>query len=74
MSAWFKSLDDERESILLMILEQAVDGAMFGLLSVLGRSVAIENGPDKGRLRLYYEDNSDFIYELTGGTLLHELY
>jgi hypothetical protein len=42
-------------------------------LSLYG-AIAIEDSPNKGRLRLYYEDNNGTATELTGKILLYELY
>ena len=74
MSDWFKNLGAEDKLVLSMILTYAVDGTMLRLFSVFDGAIANEERPSKGRLGLYYEDNSGRSREITGKTLRYELY
>jgi hypothetical protein len=54
LSKWFHQLGPENQAVLADALNDAAEGAVFGLLCILDGVRAIENGPDKGRLELYY--------------------
>jgi len=54
LSKWFHQLSPENQAGLAEALNDAAEGAVFGLLCILDGVRAIESGPDKGRLELYY--------------------
>jgi len=73
-SAWYNNLDDEQKRILSVVLYDAVDRAVFGVLCVLDGVRAIENDSDKGRLELRYVKNGSVVLNPPGGEMLHELW
>ena len=74
MSSWYNNLNDNDKRMLSAILEKAVDSAMFGFLSVLDGTSAIEERHLKGRLKLSYVGAEETLLNSPDGPLLHELY
>lgn len=74
MSSWFNSLEPHDRALLSAIVERAVDAAVFGVLCVIDGVRAIENGPERGILRLTYISESETVLNPSSGPLLHELY
>jgi hypothetical protein len=73
-SAWFNALDDEQKRILSVVLQDAVNRAVFGILCVLDGVRAIEDDSDKGRLELRYVKNGSVLLNPPEGEMLHELW
>lgn len=73
-SAWYNSLDDRQKQILLAVLQDAVDRAVFGVLCVLDGVRAIENDSYKARLELRYVKNGSVLLNPPEGEMLHELW
>jgi len=61
LSDWFKALDEENKDFISRVIKRTADMAVFGFLCVLDGVRAIEYGPDKGNLNLYYEKNGNTI-------------
>ena len=61
--------------MLKMAMKEAAELAVFGLLCVLDGVSAIENGSDKGDLKLFYKKGADEILQNEqAGEHLHDLY
>ena len=73
-SAWYNSLDDQQKQILSVVLQDAVDRAVFGVLCVLDGVRAIENDSEKGRLELRYVKNGSVLLNPSQGEMLHEMW
>ena len=54
LSKWFLQLTQSDQAMLIEALDDMAEGVVFGVLCVLDGVRAIENGPDKGELELYY--------------------
>jgi len=57
-SEWYNKLNDYDKQILIQIITESIDSAVFGFLCVLDGVRAIEN-VEKGKLRLYYEKGGE---------------
>tara|TARA_A100001391_G_scaffold175884_1_gene138841 strand:- start:290 stop:646 length:357 start_codon:yes stop_codon:yes gene_type:complete len=73
-SNWFNALSDIDQDTVKSIVEDAVDEAIFGILSVLDGTRAIEEGDDKGTLVLVHEDKSKVVLNDPDAIGLHDLY
>jgi len=73
-SDWFNSLSEDERSKIESIVVDAVDEALFGLLSVIDGVRAIEGGDEKGRLALFYKGSTDELLNDPHKIGLHELY
>ncbi|WP_185236104.1 hypothetical protein [Teredinibacter franksiae] len=73
-SDWFNALSDDDRSKVGSIVKDAVDEAIFGLLSVIDGARAIEDGEDKGRLVLTYNGEKEQILNDPEVIGLHDLY
>lgn len=73
-SEWFNNLSDKDRSNVESIINEAVDEAIFGFLSVLDGSRAIENGDDKGRLLLVFKGLNEVLLNDPDKIGLHDLY
>jgi hypothetical protein len=61
LSAWYTSLSDsDRESVDAVLLE-AAELAVFSFLCIIDGVSAVENGPDKGELRLQCVSNGELF-------------
>jgi len=74
MSAWYSKLAPEDRTVVDEIINESATSAVFGFLCVLDGVRAIEDGKDKGTLKLFYEgkDNSILVNDRTQFGL-HEL-
>jgi len=61
LSRWYNNLNDSDKGMVLSVIREAVDTSVFGFLCVIDGVRAIENGNDKGRLSLYYENKQGKI-------------
>ena len=75
MSEWYKSLEDSDKNMVMAIISKAVNSTVFGLFCVLDGERIIENGPNKGDLKLFYEkgDELTWLNDPNNGGTLHEL-
>jgi hypothetical protein len=74
MSEWYNNLNDGSKSMVIKIIREAVEMGIFSFLCVLDGVSAIENGPEKGVLKLIFEKNGqenlindpkqDFLHDL----------
>lgn len=61
MSNWYHTLNDIDKNVVMEIVKESVETAVFGFLCVLDGVRQIEN-EDKGKLILYYEKGEDKIF------------
>ena len=73
-SEWFNNLSDNGRSNVESIVAEAVDEAIFGLLTVLDGARAIEDGDDKGRLLLVHKGLTEVLLNDPDKIGLHDLY
>jgi len=73
-SNWYKALSNVDKATVKSIVEDAVDEAIFGMLSVLDGTRAIEDGDDKGTLILVHEKNGAVRLNDPDAIGLHDLY
>lgn len=73
-SNWFNALSDKDQDSVRSVVEDAVDEAIFGMLSVLDGTRAIEDGDDKGTLTLVYENKRKVLLNDPETIGLHDLY
>jgi hypothetical protein len=71
---WYGSLDDDQRRLIEGIVAQAVDTAVFGILSVLDGVRAAESGAIKGNFELRYVKDGVTLLNPPNGTMLHDLY
>jgi len=53
-SKWYCGLSDSEKRVVQWIIHLATDHATLGFLAIIDGSRAIEGGPSKGHLELYY--------------------
>lgn len=73
-SIWFNSLNEGSRNMVERIIRRSVELGTFSFLGILDGVNAIENGAEKGTLRLIYEkdgqevllndDESDYLHDL----------
>ena len=73
-SEWFNALTSDNRNKVESIVRDAVDEAVFGFLSVIDGSRAIESGKDKGKLVLIYQNSHEEILNDPNKIGLHDLY
>ncbi|EKO3627863.1 hypothetical protein [Vibrio metschnikovii] len=73
-SDWFNRLTEDDRRKVESIVTDAVDEALFGLLSVIDGARAIEDGEDKGRLALIYKGLNEELLNDPNKIGLHDLY
>ena len=61
LSDWYKSLDIKDRSMILKLVRESIEMAVFGFLCVLDGVRAIENTEVKGQLKLYYEKGNKSV-------------
>lgn len=61
LSEWFHSLDTENQSMILKLVRESVQTAVFGFLCVLDGVRTIEDTEVKGQLKLIYEKGQESI-------------
>jgi hypothetical protein len=59
LAAWYNKLSDSDKIMIESVIEQTVDITIFGFLCVLDGVTAIERGPNKGKLNLFYEKGGE---------------
>jgi hypothetical protein len=74
LSEWYRSLSEADQVRVLQAVQEAAELAVFSFLCVLDGVSAIEDGPDKGELKLYYskgeqsvllnDESSDYLHDL----------
>ncbi|PSL42844.1 hypothetical protein CLV51_11060 [Chitinophaga niastensis] len=73
-SNWFNNLDSANQEFVTRIIRRSVEAGVFTFLCLLDGVMAIENGPNKGVLKLIYEkDGQKTILSDQTGDFLHEL-
>lgn len=73
-SDWFNGLTEDDRRKVESIVTDAVDEALFGLLSVIDGARTIEDGEDKGRLTLIYKGLNEDLLNDPDKIGLHDLY
>lgn len=73
-SNWFNELSDSERSNVESIVADAVDEALFGILSVIDGARAIEDGENKGKLELIYNGFAKNLLNDPNKIGLHDLY
>ena len=73
-SNWFNSLPSHDREMVDSIVSDAVDEAIFGLLTVIDGSRSIESGDNKGNLELIYRGEDDKLLTDPNAIGLHDLY
>jgi len=73
LSRWFKSLDIKDQSMILKLIRESTQTAVFGFLCVLDGVRAIEDS-EKGQLKLFYEkENKSLLLNDPNENYLHDL-
>ena len=73
-SDWFKALTEDERVKIESIVTDAVDEALFGLLSVIDGVRTIEDGDVKGNLALIYKGPVEELLNDPEKIALHDLY
>jgi hypothetical protein len=75
MSDWYKALEDDEKNMVMATISKAVNSTVFGLFCVLDGERVIEDGPNKGDLKIFYEkgDELTWLNDPNDGGILHEL-
>lgn len=75
LSEYVSNLSERDKAMLQKIIAHATHQAIFGFLTVLDGVVAIENFPERGELKLYWEKDTDrILLNNTDGEFLHDIY
>lgn len=75
LSGWFRDLDSDGRAMAVELMRRTAYGTLHGALCVLDGVAAIEDGPNKGQLRLLHESHDGVIVDLTSEAepMLHDL-
>jgi hypothetical protein len=75
LSEWFRALSPADRERVRLVVELAVHGGVFGLLTVIDGILAIESGERKGALELTYRrgDERDLL-NAPSTEFLHDIY
>ncbi|MCP4990020.1 MAG: hypothetical protein GY928_29425 [Colwellia sp.] len=73
-SDWFNGLSSDSRINVESIITDAVDEALFGLLSVIDGARAIEDGENKGKLILTHKKQQEKVLNDPDNIGLHDLY
>jgi hypothetical protein len=73
-SDWYNALDDYQKRMVLSVISDAVDRAVFGFLCVIDGVRAIDNGEKKGALELRYVKDGSVLLNPPDGEMLHDLW
>jgi len=77
MSVFYNDLDESDRDMVKQIMIESVQSAIFGFFCVLDGVRAIENGPGKGRLELWYKkepSDEGLLLNSPGSEFLHDIY
>ena len=77
MSAFYNTLNEPGKDMIKQIMIEAVQSAVFGFFCVLDGVRAIEKGPEKGRLELWYKKESSsesLVLNNPHSDFLHDIY
>jgi len=74
LSQWFQLLSVSEQKMLREALTDAAERAVFGIMCVLDGVRAIENGPEKGSLELYYVKGDQRVLLNDPQEVLHDLF
>ena len=61
LSRWYKDLVASDQTLVMAVAQEAAELAIFSFLCVLDGVSAIENGPEKGKLKLTYEKDGSVV-------------
>jgi hypothetical protein len=75
LSKWYGNLASTDRALVNAAMREAVELAIFSFLCVLDGVSAIENGPEKGDLRLVYgKDGKELLLNDPSQEFLHDLF
>lgn len=77
MSLLYNKVNEEDKLILKEVITESVQNALFGFFCVLDGVRAVEDGPDKGKLELWYRNENNGQSKLLNNPeqeLLHDIY
>jgi len=73
--SWHNDLDIEGQQCVKEIIKEAVSTTLFGLFCVFDGVRAIEDGPNRGSLELYYvKDGNKLLLNDINEEFLHDIY
>jgi hypothetical protein len=55
---WFNSLDEKGKEMVIDIINTSLDMTVYRFLTLLDHNWFIEDGPNKGKFKLYYENKN----------------
>jgi hypothetical protein len=71
---WYRTLSPLDKEFVRSALSDAVDAAVFGMLSVIDGVRVVENGAKKGNFELHYVKEGREVLAGPGKEMLHDLY
>jgi len=72
---WYNDLDTEGQQCVKEIIRDSVSTTLFGFFCVLDGVRAIEDGPNKGAIELYYvKDDKRILLNDLNEEFLHDIY
>lgn len=74
LSDWFNSLSTDDKDMVNHVIAKSIDHSLFGLFCVIDGVRAIENGNNKGKLKLIYDSKEQVVLNDGDKIGLHELY
>jgi hypothetical protein len=77
MSAFYNTLNESGKDVVKQIMIESVQSAIFGFFCVIDGVRAIEKGPGKGRLELWYKKESShesLMLNSPDSEFLHDIY
>ena len=75
LSEYISKLSENEKFSLQKVINRATHSAIFNFLTVLDGALAIENPPEKGELKLYWENGKEkILLNAPEGEDLHDIY
>lgn len=74
LSNWFNGLSEEERSYLFKVVQMTAQQTVYNLLLLLDGLLAIESGPDKGRIELTYNRGAARVILNDSDKLLSDLF
>jgi hypothetical protein len=75
LAQWYGGLSDAERPFVRAAIQEAAELAVFSFLGILDGISAIENGPNKGELRLLYrKDEEELLLNDPRDEFLHDMY
>ena len=75
LAEWVSGLPEDEKGKIQKVIKRATHAAIFGFLTVLDGVTAIEDSPEKGQLKLFWEKGAEkILFNDPANEDLHDIY